>query len=139
MFIYKFEKGKIRTGIAIDLATDDQKMFEDTYGRFVKVYNDGKQTDEELEFVYAFMKTVKRVDDEDDYELILTKDKDKILEMESLDGYELADMHFVLAMAEDNVPINFYCLDGYCVLVEEYIKKDCSIKKIFNYMSITWI
>lgn len=140
MFTYKFQKGKIRTGIMIDLATNNESIFEKNYGKFLKVYNDGEHNDEELEFVYAFMKTIERVDDEDDCELILTKDKDKISEMEMSDEYTLADMHFVLSMCEGNVPINFYCADGHCTLVlEEYIKKDGSKNKSSNYLSVSWI
>lgn len=137
MFIYKFEKGTIKTGIAIDLATDDQKMFEENFGGFIEVYNDGKHTDEELEFVYAFVEVS---DDEDsERKLILTKDRDEITRMEIMDRYELADMHFVLAMCKDNVPINFYCLDNYCTLVEEeYISDDGKVSRS-NYISVSWV
>ncbi len=137
MFIYEFEKGKIRTGIAIDLATDDQKMFEDTYGRFIEVYNDGKQTDEELEFVYAFVEVS---DDEDaERKLILTKDRDEITRMEMLDNqYELACIGDIECMNGDK-PINFVCMDGFVSLtLEEYISND---KKVYrsNYISVNWI
>ena len=136
MYIYEFEKGEIRTGIAIDLETDDQKMFEDNYGRFVKVYNDGKHTDEQLEFVYAFVEVL---DDEDvERRLILTKDKDEIALMETDDKYELACMDEVECM-EGIKPINFVCLDGFVSLtIEEYISNDKKVNRS-NYISVSWI
>lgn len=136
MFIYKFEKGTIKTGIAIDLATDDQKMFEENFGRFVKVYNDGKQTDEELEFVYAFVE----VSDDEDVErkLILTKDKDEIARMEMDNQYELACIGDIESM-EGSKPINFACLDGHCTLTEEeYISNGKKVSRS-NYISVSWI
>ena len=78
MIIYKFEKGEIRTGMKTGLETD-KETFKSAYGDFLELYNDGKHTKEELEPVYAFVKTIKgdcgESYDDNEYELILTKDE----------------------------------------------------------------
>lgn len=137
MFIYKFEKGTIKTGIEIDLATDNQMMFKENYGKFIRHYNDNQHTDEELEFVYVFVEVT---DDEDvERKLILTKDENEISRMEKLDEqFELACIEDIECM-NGNKPINFICMDGCCTLTEEEYIRDGNKVSISNYISVSLI
>lgn len=138
MITYKFEKGTIRTGMAIDIGTNDQKFFEDNFGKFIEYYNDMEHSDEELEFVYAFVE-VSGIDEDDmERKLILTKDKVDIDRMMLDEMYELAFMDEVEAIERDK-PINFICEDGCCSLViEEYIRDGIEVCRS-DYISVSWI
>lgn len=136
MFIYKFEKGTIKTGVAIDLGTDDEKMFEDNYGKFIKFYDDNKHSKEQLEPVHVFATVT---DNDDEYKLVFTKDVDEIARMEIRDEqYQLAWIGDIESM-EGNKPINFVCMDGYCTLTEEQYISDGNNVTRSNHISVSWI
>lgn len=129
MYIYEFEKGIIKTGIK-------DKIFKErsNLGKLLKVYNDKKHTKEELEPLYALVEIIKEYPNEDCIrKIVLTKDKKKISELEISGKYELADIHTVEAILEDNTPINCYCFDGLCSWVEEEYINEIDIKKKKSY------
>lgn len=140
MFIYEFEKGTIRTGVAIDIATNDQKFFEESYGKFVKFYDDGKHTKEDLEPVYVFA-TIPEDDGDDEYKLIFTKDENEISKMKIMeDKFRLAFINEVEWLKDKNKPINVITDDGYCTLtIENYIGKNGKKVSKSNYIWISWI
>lgn len=124
MFVYKFEKGTIRTGVKMNHIVEDEGFFKEDFGDFLYWYDDRKHSKEELEPVYAFISTK-----DEESKLVLTKDLDEAINKEESGEYELTCMDFVLDMCEA-LPINFYSSDGLISLVEEEYISDT--KKLVN-------
>ncbi len=120
MYIYKFEKGSIKVGTPC-IKEEDYEFFERNFGKFKKLYNDNKHTDEELEPQYVFIITS---NSGDGYRLILAKDEDEILNMEIAEDEHrrawITDIDYL-----DDKPINAIVEDGLFTWTEErYIGND---------------